>query len=221
MSERERRATEMALDDLDASLHEAPIDFLRWVTTTVMGCPLCTEQIIAETKLAMPRPLRAAAVAAQWLLGEHEVNVLGVDIPGWLVHLDQSELVQVKRRREPTGCTSYLIELRLPDGRLATTHVRVETALDGAITNAFATDECLDTVQRLFSNVDRKRRSAYRPVGPATAAKDLVAGMGRHQIARPMSTQANPWPENEPLIAWVLRLVIAEADLEAALKGAA
>lgn len=127
-------------------------------------------------------------------------------------------MTQLKRRREPTGCTTYLIEVCFPTGHVAAAHVRVETSLDGAITNAFVIDDDIETLHQLLAASNRSKASAYRTINASTAAKDLIVGMGRHHIARPSQAPANPWPDNEPLVAWVLRLVLREAD-DSTLRG--
>jgi hypothetical protein len=87
VSECERLELDCLLDDLDTRLHDAPIGFLAWTTGTVLGCAWCAEELVDETQPHHPRPLRAAAVAAQWLLGHPIVDAIGGDIPDWLLYL--------------------------------------------------------------------------------------------------------------------------------------
>lgn len=154
---------------------------------------------------------QAMASAVAWFTDTATTDANGDDgsrvclpVPDWLEDLDCGRIVQAKRRRERPNKMSYLFEIELVGGWTGTLQGRIDHDQDGALTNAWVTDESLATIEGLIVSLTKRQPDAFRPVNPATAANALARAVEASEGADIASPHVNRWPALRPLVEFAL-----------------
>ncbi len=192
--------------EIESTLDSAPAEFLSFVSNTLLGCVGCAELFIDDVGAAAPRAMRAMATAAQWLLGSREITIMGSDLPRWLFELDDTKVTATSQRTESTGDLSVLVEFELTTDTRATAQIRIDHERD-VIVDAFVVDDPIDEVELVLTAVDLGPAEPFEPVARRLAAHICVIGLGLHRIAICDDRRGHPWPANEPLITWIVRIL--------------
>lgn len=201
-------AVDDALDELDVALELEPAWFMNTVCRELLVCPTCAHSLLTETSYDACRPVRAAATVAQWFLGVADIEVKGIDLPSWLRRLDAAVVSTAKHRIAGDG-SSYLLDVELADGHRFSAQIRVSDQ-SGGIRNAFVVDDPIEFLETLMG-IGQPREESFHPVPLPDAATALIAALGRSRIAPVVNEFANPWPGNEPLVAWLIGVAAASA----------
>lgn len=204
-------STSVDLEALVASaLAEGPEHLLGLANDIIIGCADCATDAVLVVLPDDSRERRALAVALGVVLGVEPADpaVLG-GLPSWLATLPQATVRSVRRRRNGASWC-HLIEVGNPEHRLVTAQVVLSE--HGEITNGFVVDESIDELEKLMRMVGPERGRSFNTVKLDTVAPTLLAGFARRRLGWAARQPESSWPDNEPLITWVVRLVVHASE---------
>lgn len=188
-----------------------PMAFVQLASRSLVTYGADAADIVAMLRRSPRWELAAFGVALAWLDGQPApVEGIRHGLPAWLERLDATRITRATRRAlGPDGSlTSYLMEAEFANGRIGTIHARVDSVLDGAVTNVFASDEPLETVQvllRPMSEGGQRSATRVRSILPSTAIRAIEAGLERYDAAGIEPEPFSPWPGTRPLVEFAIR----------------
>lgn len=167
-----------------------------------------TEELISRLRAHGSIEAVAMAAAITWLSGGGRTDDPGImataELPLWLTALDDGRIVGARWRREQPNKTSYLLRIELADGREGTMQGRIDHAQGDALTNAWFTDEPLETIDQLITTLTRHQNHRFVDLKAHLAANALAHGVEAADGATISSPAVNRWPGLRPLVEFGL-----------------
>jgi hypothetical protein len=177
---------------------------------------------LAEHEPVLRTALPVVAAAMPWLLANEHLQLLGESdqaaLPKWLRELDQLTCTGIMRRydRADRSSSSYLIEVRLAGGQVATARLSIAHDDVDRICEFWTTGLSVREAARIY----RKRYTLhttrpYRHVKLETACcRILKAWLGSLESGRFVEDRDDPipWPQNAGVLLLMMQPAVTAAE---------
>lgn len=210
---------------LARALVDEPFEVIGFTSTAVMCLGAGFSELVdwlADYEPSLRTALPAVAAALPWpavTSDDDNRSQRGVvELPKWLQQIDQIECSGVMRRfdRADRSCSSYLIEVRLAEGHVATGRLSLHHGEVTNISNFWTTGLSLRDAARFY----RKRYTMhstrpYRLVKNETACRRILEALIGSLASCDFDESFRapiPWPQNMPVLNLMLRAALAPAD---------
>lgn len=199
------------LDEVEAQLDRSPANFLLFASMFAGSMPYTADAMAIEVGLKTRRVVRAIAAAASHFRRRGTVTATGIDLPGWITDIDDTEITKVRSRRRGR-VEDWLLEAIMPGGHRLAAHLVIESNI-GALNDAYVTDGTIRNLQKRMTKAGSGSAS-FKPVPVPEAADRLVDALGRYRASVGDSDPTSQWPANEELVTWLIATLLHQGGLE-------